>query len=295
MVRTRTGNFPIGLRRMGGDWQKDLSSFIAFARANQFEYIDVGALPAQEIQQVLDARLKIGSVDVRQPWDALASPDAGLRRQAVAAAVEQIKSLTPLGVRNFFLVVFPDKDDRDRKESFELATQGYAELAKQIEPTGAKIVMEGWPGSAPHYSALCCTPESIRAFFKATGSPALAINYDPSHLVRMGIDPIRFLKEFGSRVSHVHAKDTRFYDEGLYEFGNLQRSLFNAPHTHGGWHWRYAIPGKGAVPWPGVLAQLKETGYSGPLSIELEDEDYGASPQLEQRGILDSRNFLMSV
>jgi sugar phosphate isomerase/epimerase len=295
MVRTRTGKFPIGLRRGGSDWQKNLADFIAFARANQFEYIDVGDLPPDQIQSILNARLKVGSVDLRAPWETLASSDSGKRAAAVAAAAEQIKSLTPLGVKNFFVVVFPEGEASDRKESFNLAVAGYSELARQVESTGARIVMEGYPGWYPHFAAHCCTPESLRAFFKAAPSPVLAINYDPSHLVRMGIDPVRFLKEFGSRVSHVHAKDTLFYEDGLYEFGNLQRATFAKPHLHGGNHWRYAIPGKGSVPWPAVLTQLKESGYTGPVSIELEDEDYGPSAQLEQRGILDSRNFLMNT
>jgi sugar phosphate isomerase/epimerase len=44
------------------------------------------------------------------------------------------------------------------------------------------------------------TPETYRATVRECASPLHSINYDPSHLLRMGIDPIRFLKEFAPRV-----------------------------------------------------------------------------------------------
>ena len=65
----------------------------------------------------------------------------------------------------------------------------------------------GWPGGAPHFASLVCTPETVRSFIKDVG-PAAGLNYDPSHLIRLGIDPIRFLREFVGHVYHVHGKDS---------------------------------------------------------------------------------------
>jgi len=295
MARTRTGSFPIGFRRGWSDWQKNLNNVISFARNSGFESIDVGDLPADEIKPILAANLRVGSVDLKHPWSAIASADAAKRKDAVAAAADHIKSVAVLGIRNFFTVIFPDDDARDRKQNFKLAVEGYSQLAESIAASGARIVIEGYPGSYPYYPALCCTPESLRAFFKEIASDRLAVNFDPSHLVKMGIDPARFLDEFAARVGHVHAKDTQIIADGLYEFGNVQPATFAQPHPYGGYHWRYCIPGHGAAPWPRLLGILEESKYDGIVSVELEDQNFNGAEAGEKRGLLASRDFLAGV
>ena len=295
MAHTRTGNFSIGFRRGGSEWQKDLAKVIAFAKGNGFDAIDVGDLSAGEIKPILAAGLSIGSVDLKQPWKAICYADAGKRREAIAAAAEHIKSVAELGVRNFFTVVFPDDDARDVRENFRMVVEGYGALADAIKPTGARIVIEGYPGGHPHYAALCCTPVQLRAFFKETKSSGLAINFDPSHLIRMGIDPVRFLGEFASWVGHVHAKDTEVMEEEIYEFGTLQHATLSKPKGFGGHYWRYTIPGHGSARWGKMLEMLKSAGYKGAVSVELEDQDFNGTEDGEKRGLIASGEFLANV
>ena len=58
---------------------------------------------------------------------------------------------------------------------------------------------------------------------------AFGVNYDPSHLMRMNIDPLRFLYEFGNRVYHVHGKDTEWLSDNLYDYGSEQPATFAKP------------------------------------------------------------------
>jgi len=292
---TRTGSFPIGFRRGWSDWQKNLPNLISFAKSNGFQCIDVGDLPADQIKPILSAGLGVGSVDLKQPWSALASADAGKRKDAVAIAAQHVQSVAALGIRNFFTVVFPESDSRDRRESFRFAVEGYATLSHAISPTGARIVIEGYPGGYPYFPAFCCTPESLRIFFKETAADSLAINFDPSHLIRMGIDPVRFLGEFASRIGHVHAKDTEIIPDRLYDFGNLQPATQAEPIPFGGNSWRYCIPGDGIAPWGKMLATLKDAGYRGHISIELEDANFNGTEPGEKRGLLASRDFLLNA
>jgi sugar phosphate isomerase/epimerase len=295
VAKTFTGTFPIGFRQGWSDWQKNLSNVIAFAKANSFESIDVGDISADQIQPILDAGLRIGSVDLKKLWSALAAADVGKRRAAVAAAADHVKSIAAMGVQNFFTVVFPEDDTRDRRESFRFAVDGYASLAQSITALGARIVIEGYPGGYPYYPAFCATPESLRAFFKETASETLAINFDPSHLIRMAIDPLRFLRDFGRRVGHVHAKDTEILLDNLYEFGNLQPATLADVIPFGGHCWRYCIPGRGIAPWPRILSALKTAGYAGSVSIELEDRDFNGSEEGEKSGLIASRDFLVKA
>ena len=294
-AKTQTGFFPVGFRRLGSAWQKDLARAIEFAIPNHFAHIDIGPESPEAIRQIISAGLGVGSVDLPRPWEKLASPDAGERAANADQSAEYVKSCVAAGVKIFFVVVFPDDPTRKRAESFALAADGYARLCERIAPLGAKIAIEGYPGSAPYYSSLVCTPAAYRDFFKAVASPAVGVNYDPSHLVRLGIDPIRFAAEFADRIFHVHAKDTAILPDGLYHHGNLQPAAHAPPHKYGGWAWRYTIPGHGNSNWPAMLRVLQSAGYAGKVSIELEDEDFTGSEEAEMRGLLASRDFLLSA
>lgn len=287
MTQTRTGNITIGFRRMGG-WQSDLDAVIKWAVENNFGAIDIGADAAEIGQKVLDAGLRIGSVDQIE-WQGLISADPDKRKDAVAHCKEYIETCGHrLGATNYFIVMIPENQDLPRRENFGYMVESYGELAPTLEQHGGKVVIEGWPGPG----ALCCTPETLRAFFKEVPSMSMGVNYDPSHLIRMGIDPIRFLKEFASRVYHVHGKDTERLPERLYEYGNLQPAAFSEPFFCGEQVWRYTIPGHGEMRWVEAFQILKDAGYKGCVSIELEDCNFNGTEEGEKLGFVSGRKFL---
>ena len=118
------------------------------------------------------------------------------------------------------------------------------------------------------------------------------MNYDPSHLVRMGIDPLRFLNEFKSRVFHVHGKDCMINEEARYTYGTEQPPTLAEPPRWVGPFWRYTVPGHGLSDWVGILRTLEQRGYEGAVSIEMEDHHFGASDEAEQQGVLQGIAFL---
>ena len=289
MSNTYTGNFPIGFRR-GGDWQKDIDALIAWAKENQFSAIDTGFNSAEDIKKIKSAGLGIGSVDLMDwgGFGALISPDKATRDGAVGKAAANIEASAAAGAKNFFTVMVPEKADLPRKENFGYMIESYGALVPVLEKVGGRLVVEGWPGPG----ALCCTPETYRALFLELPSHAVGVNYDPSHLIRMGIDPLRFLNEIAVRVFHVHGKDTALYSEHLYEFGHEQPPTFAAMPAFGAMAWRYTIPGHGQARWVEILRILKNVGYKGCVSIELEDANFNGTEEGEKRGFIQSREFL---
>lgn len=286
MLHTRTGNFPIGFRRGGSEWQRDLTSLASWAKESGLGVVDLGRNIA-EISAAQDAGLQVGSVDLLE-WQPMLSADAGKRRESVEKNAEYIAQACAAGAKNFFIVVLPEDAARSRKENFGYAVESFNALAPALEKAGGRLVIEGWPGPG----ALCCTPESYRATFKECPSPSIGINYDPSHLLRMGIDPLRFLKEFVSRVGHVHGKDTEILPDDLYEYGWEQPATFKPNPFCGASAWRYTIPGAGGTDWPATFEVLQSNGYAGAVCIELEDSDFTGSAEAEQRGILSGAQFL---
>lgn len=286
-MNTRTGNFPIGWRRVRYNWEQDLEGMIAWARANDLNVIDLAPYNLDDTATLAEAGFRIGSVDfpVFQP---LVSPDAGERREAVALCAETIRNLSPLGARNYFIVVLPKDPSLPRQENFGYAVESFGALAPTLEACDSHIVIEGWPGPG----SLVCTPETYGAMFREVPSPAMAVNYDPSHLLRMGIDPLRFLREFVGRVKHVHGKDCMIMAENLYRYGHEQEATFAEPYAFGGFHWRYTIPGHGVSDWIQICSILRDNGYAGAISVELEDHYFNVTDEATQLGVLQGARFL---
>jgi len=286
-MKTATGNFPLGWRRRNFAWEQDLDSMIAWALANDLEVIDLGRDADRIAKTVIDAGLRVGSADLTV-WVEMMSADAGRRREAVARNADYVRACAAAGAKTFFIVMLPEDPARSRAENFGYMIDSYGELSATFEECGAYLAIEGWPGPG----SLVCTPETYRAFIKQVGSPNMGVNYDPSHLLRMGIDPIRFLKEFVGRVFHVHGKDCMIIDENLYQYGNLQEATFGSPFKYGGMNWRYTIPGHGLSDWKIILSVLEDSGYSGCVSIELEDHYYDDTEYDQKQGVLQGVKFL---
>lgn len=284
---TRTGTFPIGFRRGGSDWQQDLPALAAWAKANDLGVIDLQRDGDTAAQVVVDAGLTVGAVDLPE-WQSMISKNAATREAAIARNAAYIEACADLGPMHHFVVMLPEDPALPRIDNFDLMVESFAQLAPVFEANDADLVIEGWPGPG----ALCCTPESIRAFFSSCPSRVFGLNYDPSHLMRQGIDPIRFLWEFGDRVYHIHGKDTELLDENLYEYGNEQPATFAPAFSYGGWAWRYTIPGQGAMRWGAALAILGEMAYQGSISIELEDANFSGVEESERLGIVQGAQFL---
>jgi len=287
MLTTRTGGFAIGFRRGWSAWQKDLPGLIAWAKANELQAIDLGSDVGPAWKAVSDAGLRIGTADAVN-WKDLLSPDAGRRKEAVRRNVEHARAGGEFGVTRLFFVALPEKPELPRKENFGFLVDSLSALAPELEKLGVALSIEGWPGGG----ALCCTPEGYRALFQAVPSRALGINYDPSHLIRMGIDPIRFLGEFADRVVHVHGKDTELLAENLYEFGHEQPATFAPAIGFGAWSWRYTIPGHGQMRWSKAFELLRAAGYRGAVCIELEDLKFNGTTEGEKAGLLLAARFL---
>ncbi|MDD4573807.1 MAG: sugar phosphate isomerase/epimerase [Sphaerochaeta sp.] len=96
--------------------------------------------------------------------------------------------------------------------------------------------------------------------------PTLGINFDPSHLVWQGVNEVTFVRDFGSRIYHVHMKDVKLLKNerggvlgSFLPFGDTRRS------------WDFVSVGHGNVDFDGIIRELNAAGYEGPLSVEWED------------------------
>jgi sugar phosphate isomerase/epimerase len=91
-------------------------------------------------------------------------------------------------------------------------------------------------------------------------------NFDPSHLIWQGVDPVEFIRAFPDRIYHVHMKDAIVKLNGR---SGILASHLNFGDPRRGWDFRSL--GRGGVNFEEIVRALNDVGYKGPLSVEWED------------------------
>jgi sugar phosphate isomerase/epimerase len=148
-----------------------------------------------------------------------------------------------------------------------------------IENCPMSFTRDEWPGG----KNLANSPANWRRMFADIPSPNFGLNFDPSHMVWQGMDYCRPLREFAARIFHVHAKDVRVDRDRLNEVGYLAMPLqYHTPK----------LPGLGEVDWSHFFSTLNESGYRGPVCIEVEDRAYEGSLELRQAALRQSATYL---
>ncbi|HEX9029741.1 MAG TPA: sugar phosphate isomerase/epimerase, partial [Anaerolineales bacterium] len=136
-----------------------------------------------------------------------------------------------------------------------------------------------WPGG----NNLASTPAIWRKMWEIIPDDNFGLNLDPSHLVLQMIDYNRVVRDFASRIFHVHAKDLQIDREGLYQNGVLSQGM--------GWQVP-RLPGLGDMEWDKFISTLYAAGYNYVVSIEHEDRAFEKTEDLVKRGFLIARDVL---
>ncbi|QZS57070.1 sugar phosphate isomerase/epimerase family protein [Rhodococcus opacus] len=140
-------------------------------------------------------------------------------------------------------------------------------------------VMEGWhPDGYP--GNLAYSPELWEWMFDL----GFYLNWDPSHLTWIGIDPVRTIAPYIDRIVHAQAKDIQILDRAVDHYGFFGKIRGRQDPWDTGW-WRYRVPGRGQVDWTAVVDELYSCGYAGVLSVEHEDPVWGGSPDKVREGL----------
>ncbi len=170
------------------------------------------------------------------------------------------------------------------EEQWETMKSVWRHIVDHADKQGIRIAIENcpmifgkneWPGG----KNMANTPGTWRKLFAEF--PQLGLNYDPSHLVWQMIDIPRSIREFGSRIIHVHAKDARIDLDDLYEQGVMGHQ----------WH-TPKLPGMGDVNWGQFFGALTDAGFNGAVCVEVEDRMFEKTPEDRERSLIISKRFL---
>lgn len=174
--------------------------------------------------------------------------------------------------------------DKSLEESLPVFKEIWGEHAKFAEDHNVKIAFENCPmgqNSVPAYGCnMMSTPALWEMAFDAVPSDALGLEWDPSHLIGMHIDPIENLRKFGKKVHHVHAKDAHINWDIVRKYG-----MWHSPSVE------HCFPGLGDTNWGLAIKELIRQGYTSDLNIEgWHDGVFGGSR--EDEGLIISLKHL---
>jgi sugar phosphate isomerase/epimerase len=170
------------------------------------------------------------------------------------------------------------------QDNLRLGEQVIPPLVEYAADRGVRLVIENCPMEGWHpdgYPANLAYSPELWDWIAGLG---LYLNYDPSHLVWLGIDPLAALDGHADRVLHVQAKDIEVDAAARNRFGVFGQLVDKPSPWVSGW-WRYRIPGLGQIDWSSIVAALDQAGYEGVVSVEHEDPVWGGDPDRVCQGL----------
>ncbi len=126
-----------------------------------------------------------------------------------------------------------------------------------------KIALEMHPGFCVY------NPETLLKLRAAVGD-TIGANFDPSHLIWQGIDPVAAIRELKGAVYHFHAKDTKVDDINTSRNGVLDTKHYG-DEINRSWVFRAVGYGNDIAYWKDIVSALRLVGYDKVMSIEHED------------------------
>ena len=204
---------------------------------------------------------------------AVAGDPEGKRQWAIETMKNAARAAHNMGVKvvNGFtgsaiwhlLYSFPPVSPKRIDDGFKQFAKLWTPILNIFDNCGVRFALEVHPTEIAF--DLMTAKRALDAL-KKRRTKTFGFNFDPSHLLWQGVDPVKFIEEFPDRIYHVHMKDAATQLDGRR--GILASHLeFGDPNR--GWDFRSL--GRGHVDFEEIIRALNNIGYNGPLSVEWED------------------------
>jgi sugar phosphate isomerase/epimerase len=215
-----------------------------------FDSIDIFADPldidVRERRLIKDACCEAGLPIISVCCVALGIPDfnPSVRRFHVSRVKSYLDFVYELEARNLLLVLGEytwQQEVIKPKDQWAFAVECLRTLGEYAAELDLEIAIE----LEPFRLSLVNSLDRMTAFLDDVGLPSVRANLDVSHLALVNTPPSK-IAELADRIAHIHFSDCD---------GKVHGDL---------------PPGRGVVEFLPYLRAIKETGFDGTLSIELE-------------------------
>jgi len=243
-------------------------------------------LVGQAVCDIIDQRHQ--SILPPRVWgDGLSSSDGGqgVNERAIEEMKNTARAAQKFGVSvvNGFtgssiwhlLYSFPPVPESMIDDGFAQFAERWNPILDVFDECGVRFALE------VHPTEIAFDIHTAQRTLEAVGHrEAFGFNFDPSHLIWQGVDPVEFIRAFPDRIYHVHVKDAIVTLNGT---SGILASHLNFGDPRRGWDFR--SPGRGGVNFEEITRALNAVNYAGPLSVEWEDSgmdrDHGATEAAE--------------
>ena len=148
---------------------------------------------------------------------------------------------------------------------WSLLFQGLEELGKLAHEKGMEIVYHHHMGTGVQ------TTEEIKRLMDNTSPENVSLLYDTGHLVFSGEDPLSILKNYLSRIKHIHFKDVR--EETAQEVKSNHDSFLVGVKKGA-----FTVPGDGMIDFRPIMDEIMQSDYEGWIVVEAEQDPIKANP-----------------
>jgi len=124
---------------------------------------------------------------------------------------------------------------------------------------------------------------------RAAVGDEIGANFDPSHLIWQGMEPVAVIRKLGPAIFHFHAKDTKIDKYNTAVNGVLDTKTYT-DEINRSWIFRAIGYGNDASYWKDIISNLRLIGYDFAISIEHED-----SLMSQNEGLTKAVSFLKDV
>ncbi|SFS89616.1 sugar phosphate isomerase/epimerase family protein [Halostagnicola kamekurae] len=179
-------------------------------------------------------------------------------------------------VPNWITAPWPSEHADAHEYQWEVAIEYWRDLAEFADDHGVDVAIE------MHPNMLVYEPHGMLRLREATND-RIGANFDPSHLYWQGIEIADAIRYLGDRdaIHHVHAKDTRIYEQQAREKGVLDTTPYDDEENRS-WLFRSVGYGHDETHWKDIVSTLRMVGYDGTMSIEHEDSLTSSREGLEK-------------
>ncbi len=187
-----------------------------------------------------------------------------LTKAVRAAALLEVPVITGFTGSNVWdkWYIFPPANEQAYEKGWEIFAQRLGPILDVFREYGVRFAFEVHPTEIAYN-----IDTAERAIEVLEGREEFGFNFDPSHLVWQLIDPVIFIKRFGKRIYHAHAKDAELQEDEVHRSGVLASGSWMRKDRG----WRFRVPGWGDVRWPRIMSALAAEDYDYVLSYEHED------------------------
>ncbi|WP_130860622.1 sugar phosphate isomerase/epimerase family protein [Gracilibacillus phocaeensis] len=134
--------------------------------------------------------------------------------------------------------------ESDNAELFEQSVKAVEELTQAAHDVGIKYALK------LHYGQSVYNTSSALQLLKAFQHPSLGLNFDATHVGRVGDDPVQALDALQEHIIHTHIRDTF-----------MEQLSISAPE--------FQTAGRGTVPLEGVINKMADINYQGATVLEI--------------------------